>query len=128
MLTGTLIPLLIPFSPLNMLFSIMNAANNPSDASALTLDQVAFPLGEPRRWRILAELSEGEPLMVIEIAERIGQSPALTSKHLAVLRRAGMVVTNRAGLYSIPKQFLPTPGQRLVDYGCCLLRLREQSQ
>jgi DNA-binding transcriptional ArsR family regulator len=61
--------------------------------------------------------------MVIEIAERIGRNPDITSRHLAVLRKTGLVVTNRAGLYSIPKQYLPTPGQRVVDFGHCLLRL-----
>lgn len=34
-----------------------------------------------------------------------------------------MVVSGQARLYRIPKQYLPTPGQRLVDYGLCLLRL-----
>jgi DNA-binding transcriptional ArsR family regulator len=87
------------------------------------LESVVSGLGDISRWRILSELSAGEPLMVIELAERIGRSSDATSKHLAVLRKAGLVVSGRGQLYQIPKQYLPTPGQRIIDYGCCLLRL-----
>ena len=79
-------------------------------------------LSEYTRWRILAELSAGEPKMVRTIAKRLGCSASVTSKHLAVLRRAGAVVTGEGGLYRIPAAFLPAPGQRVVDYGHCLLR------
>lgn len=89
----------------------------------LSFEALTAALGEKKRWGILAELSDGEPLMVVEIAERIKRKPDLVSKHLAVLRKAGMVVTGQAGMYRIPKQFLPTPGRRIVDYGYCLLRL-----
>ena len=94
-----------------------------SDEPIIPLETVASALGDVSRWLILGELSTGEQLMVVEIAEKIGRSPDNTSKHLAVLRKAGMVVTNRAQLYSIPKRYLPEPGKRLADFGHCLLRL-----
>jgi len=68
-------------------------------------------------------MSVGEPLMVTEIAERVGISPNLTSRHLAGMRKAALVVCGRNRLYQIPKQYLPVPGQRVVDFGHCLLRL-----
>jgi hypothetical protein len=34
-----------------------------------------------------------------------------------------VVVSGRGHLYQIPKQYLPTPGQPVVDFGHCLLRL-----
>jgi hypothetical protein len=40
-----------------------------------------------------------------------------------MLRRAGMAVQAHGRLYSIPKQYLPVPGQPVVDFGHCLLRL-----
>jgi hypothetical protein len=46
----------------------------------------------------------------------------MTSKHLAVLRKAGAVVQGRGRLYQIPPQHLPSPGERVVDFGHCLLR------
>jgi hypothetical protein len=47
----------------------------------------------------------------------------MTSKHLAVLRKAGAVVQGRGRLYQIPPPHLPAPGERIVDFGHCLLRL-----
>jgi hypothetical protein len=44
-------------------------------------------------------------------------------KHLATLQWAGLAVLGRGRLYSIPKQYLPVPGQAVVDFGHCLLRL-----
>ena len=79
-------------------------------------------IGEPLRWRILAELSAGEPLMVMEIAERLRRSADLISKHLAVLRQSGVVEIGRGRLYQIPPHYLPTPGERVLDFGHCLLR------
>ena len=80
-------------------------------------------LGDPLRWRILAELSTGEPLMVLEIAERLGRSADLVSKHLAVLRAAGVVESGRGRLYQIAKPYQPAPGERVLDFGHCVLRL-----
>lgn len=110
-----------------MIFRIMNtipaASQTVSSTSMPALAPLLAAIGDPVRWRILSELSAGEPLMVVEIAERIGRDAGLVSKHLAVLRKAGLVVSGRARLYQIPLQFLPSPGQRVVDYGHCLLRL-----
>ena len=80
-------------------------------------------IGDPLRWRILAELSIGEPLMVMEIAERLGRSADLVSKHLAVLREAGVVESGRGRLYQIAQPYRPAPGTNELDFGHCVLRL-----
>ena len=80
-------------------------------------------LGDPVRWRILAELSAGEPLMVLELAERLGRSADGVSKHLAVLREAGAVEVGRGRLYQIPKAYLVESDERVLDFGHCLLRM-----
>jgi hypothetical protein len=36
---------------------------------------------------------------------------------------AGLIVVGRGHLYQIPRQYLPSPGQPIVDYGHCLLRI-----
>ena len=84
---------------------------------------LAGALGNPTRWRMLKELSLGEPRMVRELAKIAGCSPDMTSKHLAVLRKAGAVVQGRGRLYQIPSQHLTAPGEHVVDFGHCLLRL-----
>ncbi len=61
--------------------------------------------------------------MVVEIAERIGQTPDSISHHLVSIREAGLVATSRAGLYLIAKQCLAMPGQRVLDCEHCVLRL-----
>lgn len=80
-------------------------------------------VGDKTRWRILAELSSGEPRMVTEIAKKLGRSPSVISKHLAALRYAGMVVTGRGRLWQIPAQFIVSAERREVDFGHCHLRL-----
>jgi DNA-binding transcriptional ArsR family regulator len=104
--------------------------NTPSNTASTVLrelhpplNQVIAAIGTPVRWGILGELSAGEPLMVVEIAERLKCSPTLVSKHMAVLRKAGMVSSNRAGQYRIPPHFVMNPAERHVDFGHCLLRL-----
>jgi len=93
----------------------------------LPLDAVVAAIASATRWSILRELSAGEQLAVIEIAERVGISPNLTSRHMAVLRKAGLAVVGRNRLYRIPQQYLPAPGQRLVDLGHCLLRFDQKA-
>ena len=87
------------------------------------LDKFIRAVGSPLRWKILGELSAGEPLMVIEIAGRVKCSQSLASKHLAVLRGAGMVTVGRAGVYLIPPHFPISTADRHVDFGHGLLHL-----
>jgi hypothetical protein len=61
--------------------------------------------------------------MVVEVAERIRQSPDLTSKHMGVLRAAGIVIQGRNRLYQIAPQFPADKTERLIDFSYCLLRL-----
>ena len=89
----------------------------------MPLKSVLFAISAPTRWQILSELSAGEPLMISELAQKIGCSADLVTKHLAVLRKCGIVVQSRRYLYAIPPPYLPTPGQRIADFGHCLLRL-----
>jgi hypothetical protein len=43
-------------------------------------------------------------------------------RRLAVLRKAEVVVQGRERLYQFPPQHLIAPGERVVDFGHCLLR------
>lgn len=55
-------------------------------------------LADPMRLRILHALAGGR-LCVGDIVERVGGSQANVSKHLSVLRGAGMVCAEREGMY-----------------------------
>ena len=87
------------------------------------LDRLAKALSHVARWKMLKEFSAGEPRTIAELATAGGCSYESAVKHAVVLRRAGLAVQERGRLYQIPKQYLPTPGQPVVDFGHCLLRL-----
>ena len=91
--------------------------------ASIPLESLTFILAEATRWRILAELSLGEPRMVVELARKLGRTPTNISKHLTVLRDAGLVVAGSGRLYRIADAFRPATGQREIDFGVCLLRL-----
>lgn len=87
------------------------------------LELLVTAIGHTRRWKMLKELSGGEARTIDEMARVAGCSYDNGAKHLAVLRRAGLVVQGRGRLYSMVRHYLPTPGQPVVDFGHCLLRL-----
>ncbi|MCX6894210.1 MAG: helix-turn-helix domain-containing protein [Verrucomicrobia bacterium] len=97
--------------------------NTPAAMPAINPKLLAAALGNHARWKILLALSTGEARMVSELAVAAGCTRDAASKHLAVLRRAGAVVQGRGRLYQIPPHHLPTPGEPIVDFGHCLLRL-----
>ena len=80
-------------------------------------------IGHPIRWRMLHALATGEPQTISEVAAAAGCSYDNAIRHLAVLKKAGLVVQERGKLYQIPKKYLPTPGERTLDLGHCLLWL-----
>jgi len=96
----------------------------PSIPSAtIPLEQILTAISNPVRWSLLRELASGEQFMVSELAERVGQSADATSKNMAVLRTAGVVIQGRNRLYQIAPQFLTDKTERVLDFGYCLLRL-----
>ncbi len=101
-----------------------SAAQGAVAVSTLLVGPLVKAVCDPLRWAIVRELSLGEPRMVTEIARALGKPPTLISKHLAWLRKAGAVVRGRGRLYAIPRQFVPSPGDGVVDYGHLVLRTK----
>jgi hypothetical protein len=100
-------------------------SQSPQIASAPrpNLDLLIMAIGHKSRWKLLKELTHGEPRTLLELTHVIGCSYQNTSNHLAILRRLGIVVQGRGRLYQIPAHFLPEPGKPLLDCGHCLLRM-----
>lgn len=94
----------------------------------LPIDVLARALASPIRWAILAELSNGQPGMVLDLAKRLNLPAITISQHMGVLRRAGIVVVGLGGLYTIAPQFLADAAQGQLDFGCCLLRLKDTAE
>lgn len=74
---------------------VLRPAPFPPDLAERTADYLRV-VAEPSRIGLLAALNAGEA-NVQELADRIGASHQRTSKHLAVLRAAGMVARRRSG-------------------------------
>jgi len=105
----------------------MNSPSEPSKTAVGTplpdLERVVKAIGHTKRWKMLKDLCAGEPRTIDEMAKIAGTSYDNAFKHLAVLRNAGLIVQKHGRLYELPRQYLPTPGQPVVDFGHCLLRL-----
>jgi DNA-binding transcriptional ArsR family regulator len=77
-------------------------------------------LGEDTRVRIVGLLIH-EPLDVGAIAKRLGVSHYNVSKHLRILREAGLLEVEKSGrtrLYALSETIRATEGG-LLDLGCC---------
>lgn len=69
----------------------------PTDELLVRIADRLKAIGDPTRLRILHELESGE-VCVSDLAARVGGSQANVSKHLGVLRQAGLVRCRRDGM------------------------------
>ena len=100
-----------------------DSANAAPRQPVLPLAGVLAAIASPTRWAILREMADGRPFAVVELAERLRETPTGISKHMAVLRNSGIVDLGRNRCYSISPAFLADKTKRIVDFGWCLLRL-----
>lgn len=84
-------------------------------------------LGEETRVRIVGLLVD-RPLDVGEIAERLDVSQYNVSKHLRILREAGLVEVEKLGRqhrYTLPHATRRAAGKgNVLDLGCCSFQFR----
>lgn len=86
-------------------------------------------LAEETRLRILRLLFK-EELSVNEISERLEVSQYNVSKHLRILREAGLLEIHRKGqqrIYSVPDALRSkvAANNNILDLGCCTFRLEK---
>ena len=84
-------------------------------------------LGEETRLRILRLLFK-EPMGVTKISERLNVSQYNVSKHLRIMREAGLLEVQKEGkhrLYSVIPSLKAQMAANLnvLDLGCCTFRL-----
>jgi len=83
-------------------------------------------LADETRWRIVRELLQ-KTLTVSELTERLGATQYNVSKHLRVLREAGIVTTEKEGK-NLNCTVDPELKQKIarnknqLDLGCCTFR------
>ncbi|MEE2672202.1 MAG: metalloregulator ArsR/SmtB family transcription factor [Myxococcota bacterium] len=78
---------------------------NPDSTAGEELQRVFKTLADPTRVRILG-LLEREELVVQELMEVLGMAQSRVSRHLAILRDAGLLVDRRDGTY-VSYRFAP---------------------
>ncbi len=99
------------------------ATGSGPEPGLIKLKHLSRVLNVPARWRILRELARGEALPVKELAVRARCPAASASKHMAVLRKAGLVTIGYGRLYKLSAGVQPEPGGRRLDLGHCVLKL-----
>lgn len=103
----------------------MTAAVTDQDAA-----QIFRALGDPTRLRIVRLLLDGSRA-VGDLATDLGVEPYHVSRHLGVLRSAGLVEATRDAqrvIYSVhplARERVDASG-RLLDLGCCQIRFPEK--
>lgn len=84
-------------------------------------------LGEPTRFSLVRALLGG-PLCVNDLCEALTATPYNVSKHLRVLREAGLIEVEKHSqqrVYSLAEAFRSrmNPGTQTLDLGCCQFHL-----
>jgi DNA-binding transcriptional ArsR family regulator len=80
-------------------------------------------LGDPSRWKIVRELL-GKELTVGELVTRLDISQYNVSKHIRILREAGIIETEKSGKFvhvSITSPFRTklSANSNTLNLGCC---------
>ncbi len=108
----------------------MNTSDSPPNTSEavpepefIKIRQLSRVLNGQARWRILRELAKGEALPVKVLAAVAGCPPASASKHMLLLKKAGVVQSGYGRLYKLTPRFQPEPGGTRLDLGHCVLKL-----
>ena len=91
------------------------------DAAEMDLENLLSAIANPVRWRLLGLLADGRAWAVIDLGKRLGQSRSAVSKHVILLKKAGLVVQGPGRLYELAPGLKPGDGSRDIRLGHCTL-------
>lgn len=89
-------------------------------------DNLMTAVSHSMRWAILKILTDGEGYGVSDLAPLLGCTPPNVSRHMMILKDAGLVAIGRGKLYRLQPYYV-TPDRKALDFGHCILRLDLQS-
>lgn len=81
---------------------------------------VVKALSDENRLRALCALKQGE-LCVCQIIELLGLAPSTVSKHMSILRQAGLVRGRKEGRwmhYRLPERTVPPHIKQAIEWAC----------
>ena len=102
------------------------AAKPLTDAMLELIAQRFRALAEPLRLKLLNTLMQGER-NVMQLVEAAGTGQANVSKHLSVLKQAGMIATRREGLVTLCSISDPSIKQ-LCEIMCARLKAEHEQR
>lgn len=105
--------------------SSTSGAETPGSSNLIPAD-FFFALGSDVRWAIFQLLADGRPRRAIDVATVLKRDFDGVSKHLRLMREAGVVSVlagedRRYVWFAIPPKYRREAG--VVDYGLCAIRL-----
>jgi DNA-binding MarR family transcriptional regulator len=88
--------------------------------------RVFAALGSSVRWKLMRELAGGESKSVRQLTTAVRGHRDAVSRHLQIMERAGLVVSQpgvdrRYVFYFVPEQFRRSAEE--LDFGCCKVKL-----
>ncbi|MEO6785157.1 MAG: winged helix-turn-helix domain-containing protein [Chthoniobacteraceae bacterium] len=104
----------------------------PANATGPNPDTIFATLGDPVRRRILMSLTDGAPRTAKQLSIAVARRISATIKHLAVLREAGLIVSqpdpkdghHQHYVLSVGIPVTRTERGLEMDFDCCVVRLR----
>jgi len=103
----------------------------PSVVAGATMNVADFfaAMGSAVRWPVIQMLASGKAMTATEVAAALRRDFDGVSKHLRILREAGVVASKegddrRQILFYIPAENRPEPG--ILDYGFCRIRIANE--
>lgn len=99
----------------------MKTSDTPRSRPKVSREDIQKVIADRTRWKLLDGLQQHGPTTTTFLCKFVGRKIGLVSKHLIVMRDAGVIAQRMDRLYYIPEAFL-VPGKRQVDFGHVLLR------
>jgi DNA-binding transcriptional ArsR family regulator len=88
-------------------------------------DTLMMIVSHPRRLAILKVLSDGDGYGIGDLAPLVHCSTPNVSRHMLLLKQAGLVSIGRGKLYRLQPYYISEP-RKVLDFGHCILRLDVQ--
>jgi Bacterial regulatory protein, arsR family len=103
------------FAPPMTTSSSKKADSAPSQKLLTALSSVT-------RWKIIGSILAEGPMGITDLAAALRSNPSLIAKHVAVLRKAGVLYKGRGRLSYLAEHLKPAPGVNEIDFGHCVFR------
>jgi hypothetical protein len=100
----------------------MNPSTSPKKADSVPSQKLLTAVSSVTRWKILAAIIAEGPMGITDLAGALKSNASLIAKHVAVLRKAGILYKGRGRLSYLAENLRPAPGVSEIDFGHFVFR------